>query len=128
MNQKVGAASSLSQTGLSCEPTSWRGRTATRLSNDKLVLVILHGGGHLAHLSLRSSLPSTNVLWEAPCSTADPGTKQHDDLSRTYGEPAAGRFLAGYTGHALCLDTFGMPSPAAAAAGLSLHGEAASSP
>lgn len=128
MNQTARAASSLSQTGPSCEPTSWRGRTATRLSNDKLDLVILHGGGHLAHLSLRNPRPSTNVLWEASWPTADPGTTQHDDLSRAYGEPAVGGFLAGYAGHALCLDTFGMPSPAAAAAGLSLHGEAASSP
>jgi hypothetical protein len=120
------SASSQSHSGPSCEPTSWRGRTATRLANDKLDLVILHGGGYLAHLSLRSLNPSTNVLWEAPWPTADPGTTQHDDLSRAYGEPAVGRFLAGYTGHALCLDTFGMPSPAAAAAGIPLHGEAAS--
>jgi hypothetical protein len=121
-------ALSLSHAGPSCDPINWRGRTATRLSNDKLELIILHGGGHLAHLSLRSPPASTNVLWEAPWTTADPGTAQHDDLSRAYGEPAAGRFLAGYTGHALCLDTFGMPSPAAAAAGVSLHGEAANRP
>jgi len=121
-------ASSLPRTGLSCEPTNWCGRTATRLSNEKLNLVILHGGGHLAHLSLRSPHPSTNVLWEAPWTTADPCTTQHDNLSLAYGEPAVGRFLAGYTGHALCLDTFGMPSPAAASAGIPLHGEAASSP
>jgi Domain of unknown function (DUF4432) len=122
------SASSLSRAGSSCEPTNWRGRTATRLSNDKLELVILHGGGHLAHLGLRSPRASTNVLWEAPWTTADPGTAQHHDLSRAYGDPAAGRFLAGYTGHALCVDTFGMPSPAAAAAGVSLHGEAATTP
>src|SRR5260370_27884384 len=118
----------LSSPGTRCQLTTWRGRSATLLSNDQLDLVVLHGGGHLAHLSLRGSPPSTNVFWEAPWRTADPGTAHHDDLSRAYGEPAAGRYLAGYTGHALCLDTFGMPSPASAAAGLPLHGEAASMP
>jgi hypothetical protein len=128
MTSRPQSASSLSNASTSCEPISWRDRTATRLSNEKLELVFLHGGGHLAHLGLRSPGASTNVLWEAPWTTADPGTAQHDDLSRAYGVPPAGRFLAGYTGHALCVDTFGMPSPAAAAAGVSLHGEAASMP
>jgi hypothetical protein len=36
-----------------------------------------------------------------------------------------GRFLSGFTGHALVLAYFGMPSPEEAARGLPLHGEAA---
>jgi hypothetical protein len=46
-------------------------------------------------------------------------------LAVTYGGPVAGTFLAGYTGHALCLDVFGMPSEQEASAGIPLHGEAA---
>jgi hypothetical protein len=44
---------------------------------------------------------------------------------KKYGDGPAGQFLAGYTGHALCLDLFGMPSQEEAANGVALHGEAA---
>lgn len=47
------------------------------------------------------------------------------EASLQYGLPAAGKFLAGFTGHALCLDYFGDPDPEKAASGLGLHGEAA---
>ncbi len=46
-------------------------------------------------------------------------------MSLLYGPPATGKFLAGFTGHALCLDYFGDPAPEKASAGLGLHGEAA---
>ncbi len=41
-----------------------------------------------------------------------------------YGKTDEARLLAGIMGHSLCLDTFGMPSEAEAAAGMTVHGEA----
>ena len=46
-------------------------------------------------------------------------------MSRLYGQPHTGRFLVGFTGKALCLDYFGVPSVEMATASLGLHGEAA---
>jgi hypothetical protein len=44
-----------------------------------------------------------------------------------YGDGPIGRFLCGYTGHALALGYFGMPSSEEAERGMGLHGEAANS-
>ena len=41
--------------------------------------------------------------------------------------PPAGKYLAGYAGHSLCVDYFGAPSEEEAPLGLPLHGEVASS-
>ncbi len=46
---------------------------------------------------------------------------------RKYGPVPVGKFLASFTGHAVCVDYFGGPSEAEAAQGLALHGEAANS-
>ena len=40
-----------------------------------------------------------------------------------YGPASVSKFMAGYTGHSLCLDYFGEPSAEEAASGLGLHGE-----
>jgi len=90
-------------------------------------LISLTGGGHLAAFRFldRDGRSSPNVLWEAPWTTFDPDRDWSQDMSRLYGPPETGRFLAGFTGHALCLDYFGEPAAGKAAAGLSLHGEAA---
>lgn len=105
---------------------NWRGRAATRLSNGLIELTVLTGGGHLAALRLLTPGDlSTNVLWEAPWLTADPTAESFQALAESYGPVATGRFLAAYTGHALCLDYFGAPSTRQAAAGLGIHGEAA---
>lgn len=88
-------------------------------------VVVLRGGGHIAELRLTPSAgPSINCLWAAPWPTADPGHSEQPALARAYGGGAAGPFLAGYTGHALCLDAFGHPSHVEAALGVPLHGEA----
>lgn len=107
----------------------WRGRRAHALSNGVMELVALSGGGHVASLRFLhgSGYPGTNVLWEAPWETADPGTARARKLAPRYGPRFVGEFLASFTGHALCLDYFGAPSEAEVKLGLPLHGEAAAS-
>jgi hypothetical protein len=87
--------------------------------------VLLRGGGHIAELRLVAPHgPPVNCLWAAPWLTADPGDAEFETLAEKYGSAPVGKFLAGYTGHALCLDIFGLPSEQDAARGVPLHGEA----
>jgi hypothetical protein len=108
------------------QPASWRGRAAVTLTNGVVEATLLPGGGHLARWGFAADHgPSQdNVLWESPWKTADPGSPAHAVIEEELGDKEAGRFLASYTGHALCLDGFGPASAADAAAGVSLHGEA----
>ncbi len=107
------------------QKVEWKGREAVALSNGRLRAVLLAGGGHMAEVRLlREGQPSVNLLWEAPWQTADPGTQVAGRLGELYGGMPAGPFLAGFTGHALCLDTFGPPSPEQETRGIPLHGEA----
>lgn len=103
----------------------WKGRDAIEICNGRMQVVVLPGGGHLAEMRiLEGDIPSVNLLWEAPWETADPGTRAARQLSELYGGMPAGPFLAGFTGHALCLDLFGPPSKEETARGIPLHGEA----
>lgn len=87
----------------------------------------LLGGGHLASLSRRSgSAKDINLLWEAPWRTIDSHRHSERTHARIYGPPPTGQFLAGFTGHAICLDYFGAPSEEETRLGLPLHGELAS--
>jgi hypothetical protein len=108
------------------ESVRWKGREATRLANGIIELIALTGGGHLAGLRLlgEEGRLCQNVLWEPPWPTYDPLPGPPAELLPTYGPPGVDKFMAGYTGHSLCLDYFGEPSPRQAAAGLGLHGEA----
>lgn len=107
-----------------CRSMSWKNRRAYRLSNGSIDLTVLLGGGHIADFRLTGS--PLNTLWEAPWVTIDPHTFSPAEHAATYGDGPAGKFLSGYTGHALVLGYFGMPSPEDEARGLPLHGEAAS--
>ena len=111
-----------------CERVQWKGREAVRQANGIVELISLTGGGHLAAFRFldQEGFPSHNVLWEAPWTTFEPEACWSEDMTRLFGLPETGRFLAGFTGHALCLDYFGGPPPELTAAGLGLHGEAAS--
>jgi len=104
-----------------CVKVHWKGRQAVLLANGKVELIVLAGGGHFGSFRLLERNTNVNALWEAPWATYDPVPEASED----YGPPNVRRFLAGYTGHALCLDYFGDPSTEEANAGLSLHGEAA---
>jgi hypothetical protein len=107
-------------------PEKWNNRNALRLTNGAVEVLLLAGGGHFAELRLSNPHgPTMNCLWTAPWPTADPDDADFGNLAETYGAAPAGPFLAGYTGHALCLDNFGPPSASDAAQGIPLHGEAA---
>jgi hypothetical protein len=96
-----------------------------RLSNGVMDAVLLRGGGHIAELQLTQAAGNAiNCLWPAPWPTADARDTDFNALANKYGAAPAGNFLAGYTGHALCLDIFGAPSNEEAARSVPLHGEA----
>jgi hypothetical protein len=104
---------------------SWNDRRACRLSNANVELTALVGGGHIADFRLRGS--PINVLWDSPWPTIEPQTFSSREHAAFYGDGPVGRFLCAYTGHALALGYFGMPSSEEAGRGLGLHGEAANS-
>jgi hypothetical protein len=106
--------------------TKWRNRPAYCLNNGVVQLTTLTGGGHIADFRLLDATGGVNALWEAPWPTMDPNSFRSSHI-RKYGPTPAGKFLAAFTGHAICVDYFGMPSEAEAAQGLALHGEAANS-
>src|SRR5271156_4887547 len=101
----------------------WKNRRAYRLSNGVVELMVLLGGGHIADFRLCGS--PVNALWESPWPTIEPQTFSSLEHAALYGDGPIGKFLCGYTGHALALGCFGLPSPAEAEQGLALHGEAA---
>ncbi len=107
------------------DAVEWKNRRAYRLSNGKVELTVLAGGGHIADFRLCGS--PVNSLWEAPWQTIEPQVFSPHEHAAFYGDSPVGKFLSGFTGHALALGYFGMPSAAQAAQGLPLHGEAASS-
>ena len=107
------------------DAVTWNDRRAYRLSNAKVELAVLLGGGHVADFRLCGS--PINVLWESPWPTIEPQTFSSREHAALYGDGPVGRFLCGYTGHALALGYFGMPSSEEAKQGLPLHGEAANS-
>ena len=108
-----------------CEasPILWRQRRGYRLCNGLVELTVLLGGGHIA--DFRSCGAPCNVLFESPWSTIEPSDYSPELHSRNYGEGPVGRFLSGFTGHALVIGYFGMPNSEEKSRGLPLHGEAA---
>ncbi len=106
------------------DAVQWKNRRAYRLSNGQVEITALLGGGHIADFRLCGS--QLNALWESPWPTIEPQNFSSREHAALYGDGPAGRFLSGYTGHALALGYFGMPSSAEAKQDLALHGEAAS--
>jgi len=109
-----------------CEKGLWHGRDAYVLGNEKIRLVVLTGGGHIAEFRFANStgLPTVNPLWVPVWKMREPYQYREKLHAAHYGPPATGRVLAGICGHNLCLDHFGPPSEQEAAHGLPLHGEA----
>jgi hypothetical protein len=105
-----------------CIPVAWRGRSAWRLSNGRVELTVLTGGGNLADFRLCGS--SINLLWTAPWPTLDAYTFTEAEHGRYYGTGPSARLLSGCTGHFVVAGYFGMPSDGGS--DLPLHGEAAS--
>ena len=87
-----------------CVSVRWKGRHAVRLRTESWELISLTGGGHLAAFRFNNvdGCPQQNLLWEAPWATHDPVRCWSEELSRLYGPPQTSKFLARFTGHALC--------------------------
>lgn len=101
--------------------TLYRGRRARVLENGVLELVVTLEGGHIAALTDKTT--RINPLWSPPWPSLEPS--QYDRQKHPqYGDNAESKLLAGILGHNLCLDIFGGPSEAEAAAGMTVHGEA----
>jgi len=102
--------------------SSYRNRRAVELESDQLRLTVLAEGGHIARIEHRAT--GVNPLWTPPWPSLEPS---HYDATRhpEYGQNVESRLLAGIMGHNVCLDIFGAPSAEEAAAGLDVHGEAA---
>jgi hypothetical protein len=105
--------------------TIYRKRRACRIENDRLRVTVLVEGGHIAEILDQDT--GVNPLWLPPWRSIEPSTY---DCARhpEYGANAESKLLAGLMGHNLCLDFFGGPSDEEAAAGLTVHGEAAVAP
>ena len=102
-------------------PTLFQGRRAATIENDALRVTVLEEGGHIAEVLDKQS--GINPLWVPHWPSIEPS--QFDPRRHPgFGDGADGRLLAGIMGHNLCLDIFGGPSDAEAAAGLTAHGEA----
>jgi len=112
-----------------CSKTKWNGREAYTLSNDKVQMVTLPGGGHIAEFQFLAGtgMPAVNPLWVPPWKSIEPTEYRAQKHAKTYGTSNEGKLLSGIAGHNICLDYFGPPSDEEAAQGLSTHGEAPSS-
>jgi len=83
------------------------------LENDDLRVTVVEAGGHIAEIFHKKS--GVNPLWVPPWSALD---------DPDCGNGPDAKLLAGIRGHNICIDVFGGPSDAEAAAGIGVHGEA----
>lgn len=111
---------------LSLQPELIHGRPAYTLSNGKLRISALRGGGHLVDLRLLSADPQAAIspFYVPNYPTIDPHTYDPARHAALYGEGENARLVAGYMGHLLCFPAFGPPTPAEIEQGFTFHGEA----
>jgi hypothetical protein len=103
----------------------FRNRRARSIENAALRVTVLEGGGHIAEILDKAS--GVSPLWLPDWPSIEPS--QYDAATDAiYGNNAESPLLAGIMGHNLCLDIFGGPSEAEAAAGLPVHGETSVAP
>src|SRR2546429_6176653 len=100
--------------------SAYRGRRAHSIETADLRLTVLVEGGHIAEIADKSS--RVNPLWTPPWPSIEPSTYDRAKHPE-YGVGPESKLLAGIMGHNLCVDLFGGPSEAEAAAGLTVHGE-----
>jgi hypothetical protein len=100
--------------------TKYRGRRAHTIETPDLRVTVLVEGGHIAEIADKRS--QVNPLWTPPWPSIEPSTYDRAKHPE-YGADAESKLLAGIMGHNLCLDLFGGPSEAEAAAGMTTHGE-----
>lgn len=102
------------------------GRSAYTLTNGRMRISALTGGGHLVDLRLISRNPALALspFYVPTYPTIDPHTYDPAQHAARYGEGENARLLAGYMGHLLCFPTFGPPTATEIAHGFTFHGEA----
>jgi len=101
--------------------TLFRERQAVSIENEALRVTVLEEGGHIAEVLHKKS--GVSPLWIPHWRSLEP-SRFNPATHPEFGGGADGRLLAGIMGHNLCLDIFGGPSEAEAAAGLTARGEA----
>lgn len=99
----------------------YRGRKAVQLENDEIRLTATVEGGHVAEILHKKT--NINPLWTPSWRSLEPSV-YNPNAYPEYGTSNEAQLVAGLLGHNLCLDLFGAPSPAEAAAGMPVHGEA----
>jgi hypothetical protein len=104
---------SLDVNAMSMLLTTFHNRPAVRVENDLIRVTLLVNGGHIAEILDKAT--GVNPLWIPPWTD-----EEHAD----FGDNSESRLLRGLMGHNLCLDLFGAPSDAEAAAGMVAHAEA----
>lgn len=103
--------------------TTYHGRKAWTLKNDKIQVVVAPGGGHIASLTLVTGRGAgLNPLWLPPWKSVEP--RDWNRIPGYYGDPPGAPLLASILGHSICLDFFGSPSDEETKAGIPVHGEA----
>ena len=101
--------------------TTYRNRKAVSIENDDLRVTVTIEGGHIAEVFSKAA--GVNPLWTPHWPSSEPsdfGPAQ----AALFGNGVEATLLCGILGHNTCLDLFGGPSPAEAAAGMTAHGEA----
>ena len=101
------------------------GRKAVSMENADLRVTVLEEGGHIAEVF--SKRAQVNPLWIPDWPSVEPSSYSQAAYPHFGGGPDA-KLLAGIMGHNLCLDLFGGPSQAEAAAGMTTHGESSVNP
>jgi hypothetical protein len=101
--------------------TRFHQRRAVQIENSLLRITVTVEGGHIAEILDKHS--GINPLWIPPWPSIEPSQYSFVEHPQ-YGNDAESILLSGIMGHNLCLDLFGPPSTAEAAAGLKVHGEA----
>lgn len=101
--------------------TTYRGRRVWQIENDIVRVTLTVEGGHLAELLHKPT--GVNPMWAPPWPSIEPSSFDPAKHGATYGSHGESSLLAGILGHNLCMDIFGGPSDAEAAAGMTPHGE-----
>ncbi|MDE1176394.1 MAG: hypothetical protein PW789_07265 [Edaphobacter sp.] len=97
-------------------------RRAVELEDDTLVVTLTEEGGHIA--SIRHKATGVDPMWAPTWPSIEP-SEFNGEKYPGFGGSNEARLVAGMLGHMICLDLFGAPTPEEAAAGMPVHGEAA---
>jgi hypothetical protein len=100
--------------------TQYLGRKAVCIENTDLRVTVTQEGGHIAEVFSKAA--GISPLWVPGWTSGEPSSFGPEQEA-IFGTGSDARLLYGIFGHNLCLDLFGGPSDAEAAAGMTAHGE-----